>query len=523
MTSLPGLRDALDEAEGMPPGDSKIAELERITAHADAAGDVRLGYDARIELIETFNHHTERWRMLPPFGWCLAAFDRDPSMFDDWDGEQLRWFHKWAVATLRTTPRVGLAQTVAALDDMERRFRAGGHSMQTIYNLRCRIADHLGDEAEARRWLDRWRTAERDENSDCAGCDPSRQADLLAGWGEWEQALQTVEPVLSGMVGCAEQPEKALVVAQMAYLRLGRYEEAGRAHVRSYRRHRHERDAFPFLVEHIRFCSLSGNADRGVDILAEHLSWLDRPYDESSAMEFAAAGALACRLAGDAGRVVHRPSFGDRAEADLTVVQLGADLAAQARDLAERFDARNGTGHQSRRVAVLLAEAPVADGIELPPDRPVSAWDPEVGLPPEGRDELVEPLSVQAVTAVLDDRGDRYQVDEEGSVVGQWGEGVFTFDRAGERGEVLHVRVVVQRTLPADRLMEAYAFCNAWNHDRVLPKAYVHDTGEGELILAGDIVTDLEHGVAAPQLAVLMHAAIMTGVQFAEEATALPK
>ncbi|MBV1855186.1 YbjN domain-containing protein [Catellatospora tritici] len=523
MTSLPDLRDALDEAEAMPYGDGKLAELERITAHADAAGDVRLGYDARIQLIETYAHHTERWRMLPAFGWCLAAFDRDPSMFDEEDAELLRWFHKWAVATLRNTPRVGLAQTVAALDDMERRFRAGGHSMQAIYNLRCRIADHLGDQAEARRWFDLWRTAERDENSDCAGCDPSRQADLLAGWGEMEQALHIVEPVLSGIVGCAEQPEKALVVAQMAYLKLGRYDEAARAHVRSYRRHRHERDAFPFLAEHIRFCALTGHVDRGLDILTEHLSWLDRPYDESSAMEFAAAGALVCRLAGDTDRVIHRPSFENRAEADLTVAQLGADLAAQARDIADRFDARNGTDHQSRRVALQLAATPIVDGIELPPDRPSSAWDPAVGLPPEGRDELVEPLTVQAITAILNDRGDRYVVNGDGSIGGQWGEGVFTFDRMGERGEVLLVRVVVQRTLPADRLMEAYAFCNAWNHDRVLPKAYVHDTGEGELILAGDITTDLEHGVAAPQLAVLLHAAIMSGAQFAEEAMELPR
>ncbi|GAA4702667.1 YbjN domain-containing protein [Phytohabitans rumicis] len=522
MTSLPDLRDALDEAEDMPDGDGKIAELERITAHADAAGDTRLAYDARIQLIDAYNNHTERWRMLPAFGWCLATFDRDPSMFDDWDAEQLRWYHKWAVATLRSTPRVGLAQTVAALDDMERRFRAGGHSMQTIYNLRCKIADHVGDQAEARRWFDQWRTAERDENSDCAGCDPSRQAEMLAGWGEWEESLKTVEPVLSGVLGCAEQPEKALVSVLMPYLRLGRYDDAARAHVRAYRRHKHERDAFPYLAEHIRFCALTGHVDRGLDILAEHLSWLDRPFDESSAMEFAASGVLVCRLAGDSDRVIHRPSFESRPEADLTLAQLGNDLAATARQIASQFDARNGTDHQSRRIALWMSAEPITDGIELPPDRPTSTWDPEVGLPPEGRDEVVEPLNVQAITAILDDREDRYFVDEDGSIGGQWGKGSFTFDRMGERGEILHVRVIAQRRLPADRLMEAYAFCNAWNHDKLLPKAYVHDTGEGELILAGDITTDLEYGVAAPQLAVLLHAAIVTGAQFADEVMQLP-
>lgn len=512
------LRHALDDATSMPDGDGKIAELERITAHADAAGDVRLAYDSRIALIDAYNNHTERWRMLPAFGWCLATFDKDAAerrgttgepMFDDWDAEQLRWYHKWAVATLRSTPRVGLAQTRAALDDMERRFREGGHSMQTIYNLRCKIADHVGDREEAQRWFELWRTTDRDENSDCAGCDPSRQAELLAGWGEWEDALRTVEPVLNGVLGCTEQPEKALVTVLEPYMRLGRLDDAARAHVRAYRRHRFERDAFPFLPEHIRFCALTGNVDRALEILGEHLEWLERPFDEASAMEFAAAGALACGLSPDT-VVAGRPA-GD----------LGKELASQAREIAGQFDARNGTDHQSRRVEAWLALSPIGVQVELPPDQPAGPG-PEAALPAEGREEIVGPLTLEAITATLNDRGDKYYVDDDGTVGGTWGRAHITFDRMGEGNEILHVRVVAQRRLPAERLTEAYAFCNAWNHDKLLPKAYVHDTGEGELILAGDVSTDLEHGVAAGQLAVLIHAALMTGAQFADEAAQLP-
>ncbi|MEJ3749369.1 YbjN domain-containing protein [Actinomycetes bacterium KLBMP 9797] len=504
------LRSALDEATALPDGDGKVAELERITAHADAAGDVRLGYDARIALIDAYNNHTERWRMLPAFGWCLAQFDKDRSMFDDWDAEQLRWYHKWAVATLRSTPRVGLAQTTAALDDMERRFREGGHSLQTIYNLRCKIADHVGDRDEARRWFDLWRTTDRDENSDCAGCDPSRQAELLASWGEWEAALQTVEPVLNGVLGCTEQPEKALVAVLEPYVRLGRHDEAARAHVRAYRRHRYERDAFPYLPEHIRFCALTGNVDRALAILAEHLEWLERPFDEASAMEFAAAGALACRLS-PSSLVGELPASG-----------VGAALADRARKIAAEFDARNGTDHQTRRVEAWLAATPIAEHIELPPDLPAGPPVSEGALPPEGREEVLAPLTLEAITGTLSDRGDKYFVDEDGVVGGTWGQAMISFGRMGEDGEILHVRVVAQRRLPAERRTEALAFCNAWNHDKLLPKAYVHDPGEGELLLVGDVSTDLEHGVAAGQLAILMHAAIMTGAQFADEAAELP-
>jgi hypothetical protein len=520
------LIEALAEAKDLPDGEGKIAELERIAAHADAAGDVRLGFDVRFELIDAYNNHTERWRMLPAFGWCLAAFDRDPSMFDNWDAEMLRWYHKWAVAALRSTPRVGLAQTRSALDDLERRFREGGRSLQVVYNLRCKIADHLGDENAAREWLGRWRGATRDENSDCAGCDPSRQAELLAGWGEWAEAVRIVEPVLNGVQGCTEQPEKALVAVMVPYLRLGRHAEAAQAHVHAYRRHRHERDAFPYLAEHLRFCALTGHFERGLDILAEHLGWLDRPYDEASAMEFAAAGALVCRLADESGlggRTIRRPGYADRNAADLTVPALGADLLAATQDLAGQFDARNGTSHQSGRMAAWLAERPITEPFPLPPDQPPAGeLSVQAGAPKEGRQDVVAPLSLEAIVAILDERRDRYVVDEDGTVGGRWGDAIIQFERMGEGGEILHARVVAGRRLPPDRLPDAYEFCNAWNHDRLMPKAYVHDAGEGELVLVGDVTTDLEHGVAGPQLAVLVNSTLATGAAFADAVAALP-
>jgi hypothetical protein len=460
--------------------------------------------------------------MLPAFAWCLAAFDRERARFDDDDAEMLRWYHKWAIATLRSTPRVGLPQTVAALDDMERRYREGGHSMQAVYNARARTAEHVGDEAEARRYLELWRTAERDENSDCAGCDPCRQAELYASWGEWDRAVRMLEPILSGAIGCEAQPERALAAALVPYLRIGRYDDAARAHVRAYRRHRHERDAFPYLGEHLRFCALTGHLDRGLDILAEHLTWLDRPSDERSAMDFCAAAALVCRLAAAAGssRTLSRPEYGDRPAGEVPVARLGEELAAQARDLAARFDARNGTDHQSRRIESVLAATPVVDGVELPPDiqkRDAAA----VAIVPEGREELVAPLSLEAITAILNERGDRYYV-EDGTVSGRWPHAIIHFERQGERQEILIGRVIVDRRLPSDQLADAYEFCNAWNHDRITPKAYVHDTGRGELLIVGEVITDLEHGVADPQLAVLIGVTVDAATELAQAVVDLP-
>jgi len=128
---------------------------------------------------------------------------------------------------------------------------------------------------------------------------------------------------------------------------------------------------------------------------------------------------------------------------------------------------------------------------------------------------------VAAIARVLAERGDPYVIDDDGVLVGQWGPALIHFERLGAHREILHSRVIATRRLPADRLLDALEFCNAWNHDRVLPKAYVDDD-RGDLILAGEVTTDLEHGVTGRQLGVLIDSVIATGVAFATAVERLP-
>ncbi|SCL47143.1 YbjN domain-containing protein [Micromonospora eburnea] len=587
-----GLADALADARDLPDGEARCAELERIAARADATGDPRTGLAARFALIEAYLHLGERWRLVEPVRRCLAALDRYPGLLDGraGDAERLRRHQRQAVEALFGTPRISLDQARSLLDDLAERL---GPDADPVAELRCRLADHLGDEPTARREYARWpdgrsdsarRTPRHDpEQPDgrsgptgsaardpaaagrrsrrggdgvaaasgadvaddsagrrsasdisstvglghgCPGCAPARRAELLAGWGEPAAALAALRPVFDGEVSCTDQPERALAVALLPWLRTGAATRAARAHVRAYRRHRRERTAFPLLAAHLRFCALGGHLDHGLDLLAEQLPRLDRPADDLSAMEFAAAGALLCGLAVEAGlggRRMHRPGHGARPAAEVDVATLGGQLQALAIELAGSFDARNGTGHQSGRIASWLAERPVADPVPLPAEDDVDDWpddDPAEPGPP-GEDDPV-PLSLALLTAALDVRGDGYAVQPDGTVVGRWGEAVIQFRRLGRRGEILHARVVATRRLPAARHAEAYAFCNAWNHDRLLPAAYVHDPGDGTLVLAADVTTDLAYGVAPAQLAVLVTAAVSTGAAYAEAVAALP-
>ncbi|MFF0317019.1 YbjN domain-containing protein [Micromonospora sp. NPDC005252] len=540
---------ALADARDLPDGPGRLVALERVAERADAAGDVRSAMDARFALIEAYLLHGERWRLVEPLRRCRAAADRWPALLTDAEAELLARYQRYAVEALLGTPRVGLDQTRLLLDDLAHRVGADGPDAPTVAELRCRIADHLGDEPTARRFFQGWAGTRPGPAGGCPGCAPARRAELLAGWGEWQAARSELRAYDGDAQECTDQPERALVADLLPLLRLGEPEQAAAAHVRAYRRHRRERSAFPYLATHLRFCALGGHLERGLTVLTEQLPRLDRPTDDLAAMEFAAAGALVCGLAEEAGlgdRTVHRPAYADRPATELEVGTLGALLLGLATDLAGSFDARNGTGHQSGRMAAWLAERPSATAAPLPADDEAAdevgdqagahepgAHEPgahEPGAHEPGADEAgaeadsereVMALTTDMITSTLDRRGDRYLVDDGGTVVGRWGAAVIQFRRAGERGEVLHTRAMAARRLPTARRAEAYAFCNAWNHDRLLPKAYAHDL-DTEIVLAGDVATDLTHGVAPVQLLVLVDAAIATGVAYAEAVADLP-
>ncbi|WP_435817712.1 YbjN domain-containing protein [Micromonospora parva] len=525
---VPALEAALADARDLPDGPARQVALERLAERADGAGDVRSGMDARFALIEAYLLHGERWRLVEPVRRCRAAADHRPDLLTDAENGLLLRYQRYAVEALLGTPRVGLDQTRSLLHDLAHRVGADGPDTPTVAELHCRIADHLGDEPTARHWYERWSGKRPGPAGGCPGCASARRAELLAGWGEWSAALTELDASDGDPRSCTDQPERDLVAGLLPALRTGEPARAAAAHVRAYRRHRHERAAFGHLAAHLRFCALGGHLERGLAILAEQLPRLDRPTDDLAAMEFAAAGALVCALAVEAGlggRTMPRPAYGERTATELDVASLGALLLGVASELAGSFDARNGTGHHSGRMAAWLAERPLAALVPLPTDDDGAGLDdPDTDrrdVEAELGEREVSALSLTMITAVLDGRGDRYVLDEGGTVVGHWDGAVIQFRRAGERGEVLHARAMANRRLPVARRAEAYAFCNAWNHDRLLPKAYAHDLGD-ELVLAGDVATDLAHGVAPAQLRVLMDAAIATGVAYAEAVAALP-
>jgi hypothetical protein len=151
--------------------------------------------------------------------------------------------------------------------------------------------------------------------------------------------------------------------------------------------------------------------------------------------------------------------------------------------------------------------SPIADG----PDRPQS-----------GYPGALRPLTGELIATVLTGRGYAVETDPAGDLVGRWADSLIWFLRPGAAGELLQVRTVPAPTFAIEYVPALHAFCNAWNHDRLWPKAFVHVEDDGRARVCGEVITDLEHGVTPHQLDRLLHCGISTGCQLAAEVSRLP-
>jgi tetratricopeptide (TPR) repeat protein len=352
-------------SQELPYGEARTVLVEDALRRAEAAGDDVLAFHVRVRLTDAYRYGGEPAKAFATFSRTLADHDRDPGRFDDTHG--LLWQMKAIVSSLTLFPEIPLDRTYAVLDDMERRYKAGGHSLQAVYHYRNVVARHVGD-GSADEWYVKWRAAERDELSDCEGCDPTGMARHLIEAGRHEEAFEVAAPVLNAQLNCNEQPQSIQTALMPVHLRMGRPEQAADAHRRAYRVHRTRLADLSDIAEHLEFCAVTGNEARGLEILQRHLGWLDRAPSAHADMEFSAAAALLLgRLAaaGHGGATVRRPAADARPAADVALDELRAELAGRATDLAARFDARNGTSCQGDKVRGTLTAEPVAEFVPL--------------------------------------------------------------------------------------------------------------------------------------------------------------
>lgn len=355
------LRELFEQAQSMPDGPAKFQALDIAIRHADAAGDTRLAFEFRHESIEAFTFGGDDRRAFLAFSQSLAAYDRDPTLADEYSEHSMLWQFKWIVNALPDFPEIPLERTYAVLEDMQSRYLRGGYSLHAVHQARWQIAIHVGDLETAARSYQDMVTAKADSLANCSVCVPSARTRYLSDTGQYEEAVKVGGPKKRGW--CRRQPRWIQAQLMLPYLCTGRYAEAAEAQRNSYRQMRTDHTDIAGIGLHLTFLGRSGNETRGLELVEKHLPWLEVAPTPADALQFSPPAVLVLnRLSANGfGEVKIR----GRQRTETTVDALRAELTEFTRELAARFDARNGNSYQSELAEAKMTAASVADHVSL--------------------------------------------------------------------------------------------------------------------------------------------------------------
>jgi len=370
-----------EEIDRTPWGPQERALVAEAVALAQEIGDEQLEYQARMRQTASANMGGLTDLMLSSFAWCLAHHDADPARFPadiDNGAADLMWQFKWMASSLRSSPAFAPEQIAAVLDDMEAHYRTAGLGMSGVLMARFEDAHAAGRMDDAERLRVQLEATPRDSHSHCDACGRSQVAGFFADTDRDEDAIRLVEEMLEGGFSCGEEPEHALSVSLLPYLRLGRGEQARAAHLRSYRLAKDNPDLLTAIANSIRFCAVSGNEARALTLVERHLPWL--AHDALNAqghfrMLTAIGTALDAVTAAGHGATPVRGAdspdlerfFGAHEGEDggsWSAAGLAASAWAAAERIGLRFDERDGTDNHAQRLR--LARQTAAERYDVP-------------------------------------------------------------------------------------------------------------------------------------------------------------
>lgn len=340
----------------------QVALLEEAVREADAAGDIRLGYDARLELISAGVFGGSQEKAIVAFSWCLARYDETPEDYSDY---QLFWRYKWVMNALADFPAISLKQIADLQADMERRYQQLGYSLRPAYYFRSDNARRMGQLEEALTYHEKWRRAPRDWMADCAACEQSHLVQFLGHFQRDEEAVVAAEPIMSGAMSCSVVPHATYGHTIRPLLRLNRIEEAREAYRVGYRLVTRSGDFVDTIAEHLLLLTAISDTAKAVRVFERHLPRAIATNNLHDRFQFYNSSALFLEKLGQNStrqRKLNLPSQLPcyEKECKYSPAELAHWFKEQTQQLADQFNRRNGNEYYNE----IIAESRELTGLE---------------------------------------------------------------------------------------------------------------------------------------------------------------
>lgn len=212
----------VEDNKSLTPKD-KIQLLKQAAAIADENDDVEWGFDVRIQLIRECYYVASGEDLVSEFSWILNAYEEHPDWFDESD---FLWQYKWILGEMYNNPDVSMEQIEHILEDFKTRLQRNGYGLRPYYDRLFDETVVLGDFAKAKEYLDLANEAPDDGMGSCPACRLDSELDYYLLQGQFEEAYNRAQPLLSKQVSCTHVPARTFCALTYYAEKAGKSEQA---------------------------------------------------------------------------------------------------------------------------------------------------------------------------------------------------------------------------------------------------------------------------------------------------------
>lgn len=348
------------EFQQLAHGQARLDAMRKAIAAADEAKDPLWQFRFRERYLNESIFESDDVDAMVIFPQMLSVFDANTQLSEDDECRQgLMWSFKLVIENALDFSGVAVSEIDRYFAEYEKRCALYGYSKRTALYLRESISEKTGRPIPAEE-CGLYRREPEDELKDCTACECSHDVRMALMHGQRERAEQLSQPIFSGELHCGEVPETTYA-AWIAYdIRRGDYGHARTLGKRLYPLTKHRMD---MLRENGILLRMLAKTDRelGTTVFRHELRDYLSCRNQWMRMHFAAgAYHLFRNMQMDTFSLIlpqEFPLYNDKHRYESAALR--DYFYAEAKELAEKFDARNG--NTAMRDA-LFAEDPAFDG-----------------------------------------------------------------------------------------------------------------------------------------------------------------
>lgn len=200
----------------------------------------------------------------------ISIFDKNP-VTDMYCLEDMLWVYKWILQNLHAYYQISHNKAIEYFEDFKLRIKENGYSLRTYYFIYYGYMEYINLE-ESKKAIKEMVKFPRDEISDCYTCENGFMGGFEMRYGNFEKALEIVNPILEGEQKCAEFPFITYFDLFEYYFKKHDFEKSCYYLNKGYKEIYENKSCLNIIGKILEFYS-EYDINKGIIIFKRHLNW----------------------------------------------------------------------------------------------------------------------------------------------------------------------------------------------------------------------------------------------------------